>query len=242
MRVNSLNTSAHSENSFFHGQSLQFLRDFKKSHYFGQYSHHTEETLIDYFKSRDEDFLIEVTKPNTILGFEKIQTESENKKQTDTGEEENQNKDNNIEFPQIEYSINNGKIIAEFTNSENFNYSPFMSKMIMDQMINQTTTTLKIKMLVNDFKNEKGRICHFDLRFKRTLGDRFNFSFQMNIVNEFVDFKFFYFVFVIIIFKWTILLLILFKEINRIIRLNFEYNIWYKIRVCSLIYVTNLSD
>ena len=75
---------------------------------------------------------------------------------------------------------------------------------------------------------------HFDLGFERTLGDRFEFYFQMNVINEFLDFSLFYIVLVILIVKWAILILIFIKKLDKIYRLNYEYNLWYQIKVTVL--------
>jgi hypothetical protein len=134
-------------------------------------------------------------------------------------------------MPQIEYFFKDGILYAEIESKNNFDFIPYFGKLLLDQVINHKTINVKIKLLAHTPHTENGRIGHFTIELIRTLGDRFKIYFEMNVLNDFIDFSLFYVVLLILICKWTILILIFFKEIMFILKSNYEYNIWYNIKV-----------
>jgi hypothetical protein len=181
--------------------------------------------LKEYFKSQQTPFLNQINSKNDFFAYKTINQETGIRKALLT-----KGKSDYL-LPQIEYSFKDGILYAEITSDNNFDFVPYFGKLLLDQVINHQTINVKIKLLAHIPHKENGRIAHFSIELNRKLGDKFNLFFEMNVLNDFIDFSLFYVVLLILICKWTILILVFLKEIIFISKSNYEYNIWYNIKV-----------
>lgn len=205
-----------SDRLIFNQDRIRFMKDFSKVHYYGVYSSPRAADLREYFAKQQTPFLEQINKKNDFFAY----------KQTDpgTGSE-------SFFYPQIEYSYRNRTLFVGISASNDFDFIPYLGKLILDQVVNHSTVELKVKVMANQPYQRQGRLAHFVIQFERTLGDRFRLFFEMNVLNDFIDFSMFYVVLLILICKWTILVLIFLKEISFISKSNYEYNIWFNIKV-----------